>query len=274
MFFIVSKVLGFFAIPSNLVVTIGLVGILLLATRWWRIGRTLMIASLLALAILGFSPAGNALILPLEDRFPLWDDSHGAPDGMVVLGGSISPEVSKARRQVALDEAAERITAAVTLARLYPKARIVFSGGNGELIYREGTEAEYAVQLFEDLGIPHDRIVAEEQSRNTVENAVFSKLIAMPQPGEHWLLVTSAYHMPRAMGAFRQAGFAVEAYPVDWRTRGPQDLLRPFPTLGDGLRRSDTAMREWVGLAAYWLTGRSSALFPGPEPDRLTPPPH
>ena len=82
-----------------------------------------MIASLLALAILGFSPAGNALILPLEDRFPLWDDLHGAPDGMVVLGGSISPEVSKARRQVALDEAAERITAAVTLAHLYPKAQ-------------------------------------------------------------------------------------------------------------------------------------------------------
>jgi uncharacterized SAM-binding protein YcdF (DUF218 family) len=79
-------------------------------------------------------------------------------------------------------------------------------------------------------------------------------------------LVTSAYHMPRAIGAFRQAGFPVEAYPVDWRTRGPEDLLRPFVTMGDGMRRTDTAMREWVGLLAYRATGRSSALFPGPPP--------
>ena len=81
---------------------------------------------------------------------------------------------------------------------------------------------------FEALGIAHERITAEEQSRNTVENAVFSQLLAHPQPGERWLLVTSAYHMPRAMAAFRAAGFAVEAYPVDWRTRGPIDALRPF----------------------------------------------
>jgi uncharacterized SAM-binding protein YcdF (DUF218 family) len=122
-----------------------------------------------------------------------------------------------------------------------------------------------AVRIFESLGIPQARIIAEGRSRNTVENAVFSLLLAMPQPGERWLLVTSGYHMPRAIGVFRQAGFPVEAYPVDWRTRGPQDALRPFSTLGGGLERADTAMREWVGLLVYWLTGRSAALFPGPS---------
>jgi uncharacterized SAM-binding protein YcdF (DUF218 family) len=76
--------------------------------------------------------------------------------------------------------------------------------------------------------------------------------------------VTSGYHMPRAMGIFRRAGFPVEAYPVDWRTRGLQDLVRPFTTMGSGLQRADTAAREWVGLLVYWLTGRSAALFPGP----------
>jgi uncharacterized SAM-binding protein YcdF (DUF218 family) len=94
---------------------------------------------------------------------------------------------------------------------------------------------------------------------------VFSLRLAMPRPGERWLLVTSAYHMPRSMGVFRAAGFPVEAYPVDWRTRGSQDVWRPFSTLGSGLERADTAMREWVGLLAYWLTGRSAALFPGPR---------
>jgi uncharacterized SAM-binding protein YcdF (DUF218 family) len=266
MFFILSKVLGFFAIPSNLLITLGLSGIVLLGTRFARAGRTLTIASLIALALIGLSPLGNALIVPLEQRFPPWDQSRGAPDGIVVLGGAISPDISTARHEVALDEAAERITATVVLARRYPQARIIFSGGNGGLIYHEGTEAEFAVRMFEDLGIPHERIVAEEQSRDTVENAVFSRLLAMPQDGERWLLVTSAYHMPRAIGAFRQAGFPVEAYPVDWRTRGADDLLRPFATMGDGLRRTDTAMREWVGLLAYRATGRSSALFPGPLP--------
>src|ERR1700681_624744 len=265
MFFILSKVLGFFALLSNLVIALGLFGVLLLATRRARIGRHLTVASLIVLAVLGFSPLGNALIIPLEQRFPPWDDARGPPDGIVVLGGAITPDVSAARNDVALNEAAERVTAAVALARRYPDARIIYSGGTGALIFPEGSEAASAVRIFESLGIPHGRIIAEEQSRNTVENAVFSLLLAMPQPGERWLLVTSGYHMPRAMGVFRQAGFPVEAYPVDWRTRGPQDMARPFLTLSGGLERADTAVREWVGLLVYWLTGRSAALFPGPS---------
>jgi uncharacterized SAM-binding protein YcdF (DUF218 family) len=264
MFFVLSKVLGFFAMPSNLTAAVGLLGVLLLITPWRRLGAGLAAVSLIVLIAFGLSPLGNALIIPLEQRFPPWDPSHGAPDGIVVLGGAISPDVSAAHQEVALDEAAERITSTVVLARRYPNARIVFSGGNGSLLYGGGSEAEFAVRIFEDLGIPHERIIAEEQSRDTVENAVFSKLIAMPQPGERWLLLTSAYHMPRAIGTFRQAGFPVEAYPVDWRTRGSEDLLRPFATLGDGLRRTDTAVREWIGLLVYWLTGRSQSLFPAP----------
>ena len=264
MFFILSKVLGFFALPSNLAITLGLLGVLLLATRWARIGRLLTVASLIALAVIGLSPLGNALIIPLEQRFPPWDDKRGPPDGIVVLGGAITPDVSAVRGEVALNEAAERVTAAVALARRYPDARIVYSGGTGALIFREGSEAAAAVRIFESLGIAHARITIEEQSRDTMENAAFSLLVAKPQPGERWLLVTSGYHMPRAMGVFRQAGFPVEAYPVDWRTRGPQDALRPFSALGSGLERVDTAVREWVGLLVYWLTGRSSALFPGP----------
>src|SRR5689334_19710867 len=268
MFFPLSKILGFFASPSNLVISIGVVGLLLLPTRFARGGRVLAFASVIVLAILGLSPVGNVLMIPLEDRFPRWDATRGAPDGIIVLGGAISPDVSAARDEVALNEAAERLTAAAELARRYPAARIVFSGGSGALIYDEGPEAAFALRLLEDLGIPRARILLEDRSRNTVENAVFSKAVIQPKPGERWLLVTSAHHLPRAIGVFRKMGFPVEAYPVDWRTRGAGDALRPFATLGDGLRRSDTAVREWVGLAVYWLTGRSSALFPGPAPER------
>jgi uncharacterized SAM-binding protein YcdF (DUF218 family) len=264
MFFPLSKILGFFAIPSNLVISIGLLGLLLVPTRFTRAGRALAFASLIVLAILGLSPVGNALMIPLEDRFPRWDATRGAPDGIIVLGGAISPDVSAARDEVALNEAAERLTVAVELARRYPAARIVFSGGSGALIYDEGAEAPFSLRMLEGLGIPRARVLLEDRSRNTVENAILSNALIQPKPGERWLLVTSAHHMPRAIGVFRKMGFSVEPYPVDWRTRGAPDALRPFATLGDGLRRSDTAVREWVGLAVYWLTGRSSALFPSP----------
>ena len=133
------------------------------------------------------------------------------------------------------------------------------------MLFDEGKEAEFAAQLLESLGVPRGRLLLEDRSRNTVENALYSKEIAQPKAGERWLLVTSAYHMPRSIGVFRQVGFAVEAFPVDWRTRGREDVLRPFATVGDGLRRTDTAVREWVALAIYRLTGQSAELFPAPR---------
>jgi uncharacterized SAM-binding protein YcdF (DUF218 family) len=263
MFFELSKTLGFFAAPSNVVITAGILGVALMATRFAHAGRRLVAASILLLAVLGFSPFANALIMPLEQRFPPWT-ARGAPDGIVVLGGAIGPSLSAARGSAAVDEAAERITVVADLARRYPAARIIYSGGTGALLSRQGAEADFALPLLESFGIARDRLMAENRSRNTVENALFSKALAKPAPGERWILVTSAYHMPRSIGIFRAAGFPVEAYPVDWRTRGTADLLWPFSTLSDGLRRTDTAAREWTGLLIYWLTGRTSELFPGP----------
>ena len=248
MFFIFSKILGFFALPSDDAAVLAALGVILLFTRFKRTGRACATLGIVLLLVAGLTPLGNALMLPLEQRFPPWDPSRGAPDGIVVLGGSILPEIAAQRGdESGLNEAAERITATVELARKYPNARIIFTGGNAALFESVTSEAAIAVRLFVALGVSPDRITAEEQSRNTVENAVFSELIAQPKPGERWLLVTSASHMPRAMAVFRAAGFPVEAYPVDWRTRGPIDATEPFVSLGDGLRRTDTAVREWVG---------------------------
>jgi len=264
MFFVLAKVLGFFALPSNFLISIGILGILLLLTRLQRLASWLIVTSLVLIAVAGWSPLGNVLILPLEQRFPPWDPSRGPPDGIVVLGGAITPDVSAAREAVALNEAAERITAVAELARRYPKARIIYSGGSAALTSDRIAEAPYAVSELEALGIAHDRITAEEQSRNTIENAVFSQLIAQPKPGDRWLLVTSAFHMPRAIAAFCAVGFPVEAYPVDWRTRGPIDATRPFGSLSEGLGRTDTAVHEWIGLLAYRLAGKTGDLFPAP----------
>jgi uncharacterized SAM-binding protein YcdF (DUF218 family) len=264
MFFIFSKTLGFFAVPSNLLISVGIVGLLLLCTRFRRLASWLVVTSVVLLAVAGFSPLGNFLILPLEQRFPPWDASRGPPDGIVVLGGGITPDISAARGVVALNEAAERITVTAELARRYPNARIIYTGGSSAVLFDRIAEAPFAVQELEALGVARDRITAEEQSRNTIENAVFSRLVAQPKPGERWLLITSAFHMPRAIAAFRAAGFAVEAYPVDWHTRGPIDATRLFGSLSGGLGLTDAAVHEWIGLLTYRLAGKTREFFPAP----------
>jgi uncharacterized SAM-binding protein YcdF (DUF218 family) len=264
MFFVLAKILGFFAAPSNILISLGLLGVVLMATRFARAGRRLAVFSIILLAIAGLSPFGNAIILPLEERFPAWDASRGAPAGIICLGGALDTVVSPARGEVALNEAAERMTSIAELARRYPAARIVFTGGSGRLVYDGATEAELAARLFESFGIPKERILLEDKSRDTLENARFTKALVQPKPGERWLLVTSAHHMPRSVGLFRAEGFPVEAFPVDYRTRGAIDVLRPFSPLSDGLRRTDTATREWIGLLIYRTTGRTAELFPSP----------
>jgi uncharacterized SAM-binding protein YcdF (DUF218 family) len=263
-FFTLSKIFGFFALPSNFLLSLGILGVLLLCTRLTRLASWLIVTSIVLLAVAALSPLGNALILPLEQRFPPWDPSHGPPDGIVMLGGVISPEISTERNSIALQEGGARLLVTAELGLRYPKARIIISGGPSSIVYDEPPEAGIAVRELVALGIAHDRITAEEQSRNTVENAVFSRLIANPQPGERWIVVTSAFHMPRAIATFRAAGFPIEAYPADYRTRGPADVLRPFDVASSGLSRADTAMHEWTGLLIYRLTGKTNELFPAP----------
>ena len=265
MFFFLSKILGFFALPSNFLFMLALFGILLMATRFARVGRVMLVAAVLLIAVLGLSPAGNWLIYPLEAQFPKWDASRGAPDGIIVMGGTIGPENSAARGEPALNELAERLTEIAGLARRFPSARIVFTGGNASLSAGGPAEAEFVRALFESFGIARERILLEDKARSTFENAVFTKKLVDPKPNERWLLVTSAHHMPRSVGVFRTANFPVEAYPVDWRTAGPEDLFKPFNTVPGGLGRADAAMHEWAGLLLYWLRGRTPEFFPGPQ---------
>jgi uncharacterized SAM-binding protein YcdF (DUF218 family) len=270
-FFLLSKTLGVILLPANFLIGAGVLGAILLGARLASFGRRLLIASVAALAIAGFSPLGNWLLYPLEARFPSWDASRGAPDGIVVLGGAIDPDLSAATGRAVFTQAADRIVAAAALARQYPNARILLSGGNANLISQDSAkEADYAVSVLESLGIARERLLLEQRSRNTRENAEFSRAVADPKKGERWLLVTSAYHMPRSIGVFRKEGFAVEPYPVDWRVGGIANLLTFFPISLEGLQRTEIAVREWMGLAAYWATGRIDSLLPGPEPQVAT----
>jgi uncharacterized SAM-binding protein YcdF (DUF218 family) len=264
LFFVLSKTLGLMLLPSNFLIGIGLIGALLLATRWERLGRKLLIASIVLLAICGFSPLGNLLLYPLEQRFPPWDAARGAPDGIVVLGASIDSDLSAAHGTAVIHSSPDRIIAAAALAHKYPNARLLYSGGSANLLSNDAREADFAGAVFESLGIAKSRLIMERRSRNTQENAEFSRALAAPKDGERWLLVTSAVHMPRSIGLFRKAGFAVEPYPVDWWIGGRGDLLTFWNLLLEGLGRTDIAVREWIGLVAYRATGKIDDLFPGP----------
>ena len=234
-------------LTSNCLLIAALVGGWLLYTRAFRFGRVLVAGCLTLLVILGYSPLGNLIRWSLESRFPTTDVfGQMAIDGIIVLTGS-----------------GERPRMAVELARLHPAARIVISGGH--LSGFGDTEADVAATIMERLGVPRGRIEVEGRARTTAESAAILKAQIQPKPGERWLLVTTALHMPRSVGAFRQAGFAVEAFPVERRIADHEKFYRS-PNLVHGLRGFDVGMYECMGLLVYWLTGRSSALIPGPAP--------
>jgi uncharacterized SAM-binding protein YcdF (DUF218 family) len=240
--------------------------LLLSWSRYQRLGRTLLAGAMAALLICGYSPIGKLLLLPLETRFVAWSAAEGEPAGIIVFGGGIEPMMSAAHGSPALSPEGVRIVVAAALARQYPGARVVYAGGSANLIDTEATEADAAAAVLESLGMTRDRLRIERRSRNTQENVEFAKAIANPQPGEQWLLVTSAFHMPRSIGIFRKAGFSVQPYPVDWKTRGWSNALAPNEDFLNGLVLTNLAVHEWLGLLTYRLTGRISELFPAPDP--------
>jgi uncharacterized SAM-binding protein YcdF (DUF218 family) len=263
-FFTLSKVLGFFIVPTNIMAGLGLAGIALLAIGYVGAGRRMLVASIVLVAAVGVLPIGDGLALPLEARFPRWDAMRGPPIGIIVLGGGVIRSNISTDKDIVLGDTAERIIAAAELARRYPGTRVVFTGGNSNLTASGPIEADFVVRLFERLGVPRGRVIVERKSRDTAENAAFTKQLVVPKVGERWLLVTSAMHMPRAIGVFEMAGFTVDAYPVNFLTgdaEHPSTLLR---ALVNNTWKTNRAVHEWIGLLVYWITGRISLPFPGP----------
>jgi uncharacterized SAM-binding protein YcdF (DUF218 family) len=261
MIFVASKLFWAVIAPGNLLLLLLWVGLLGLARGRRQRGLRLALAAALGLLAVAILPVGDWVVAPLEARFPA-PSLPARIDGIIVLGGAVEPAITRAHGQVALDDAAERITETLALARRHPEARLLLSGGDASILPQPGEkEADETRRLFIDLGIPAERILVEDRSRNTFENAVESRLVASPKPGETWLLVTSAAHMPRAVGCFRHIGWNVLPYPVDYRTEAGPYL--DFSLSGHfGLL--DFAAKEWVGLVAYRLLGRIDSVFPGP----------
>lgn len=268
MFFYLAQIAFFLIAPSHVLLLVLVIGALLLywrpALKW---ARRMVVIGLVGLIVLGFSPLGRILIWPLEERFkaPATLPADGTVAGIIMLGGFEDGNVSNARKMLTLSDRSERLTETLLLAHRLPHVRIIFTGGAGSLFLRAEPAGDRLAAYLIALGIPRERIVIEQKSVNTWQNAVFTKRILNPRTTDRYILVTSAWHMPRAVGVFRKAGFNVVPYPVDYQTADSADLARPFPFLATGLTSVDIAVKQWVGLVVYWLTGRSSALFPAPQ---------
>lgn len=248
--------------PLSLVVLLLLAGLALswLKRRW--IARILVGSALLLLFLCCFTTFGYVLITPLEQRFERPAEPAQIA-GIVVLGGGMDGEVNSVRGGYELNRSGDRYVEALRLALRYPDARIVIAGGPAALVQQE-PEALAGKRFFEAFGIAPERILMDDQSRNTEENAQFAKQLAGATEGQTWLLVTSAFHMPRAVGLFRKADFRVIPWPADYLASGAEGLRIKPDQSTENVSVSSLALREWTGLLGYYLTGRIDEVLPGP----------
>ncbi len=248
--------------PLSLLLLLLLLALVLsfLGSRWPL--RIVLALSVVGLSLLAFSTAGYLAMQPLEQRFSRPAEPERI-DGIVVLGGGLE-QTGNSGMNWELGRSGDRFVEAARLALRHPDARILLTGGAPALVDNLEPEAVAAQRFMEDFGIPRERILLEPNSRNTEENAQFAKALAAPEPGETWLLITSAFHMPRSIGLFRRAGFTVIPWPTDYLAASQSGFrLKPDETV-DNLAVSHIAIREWLGLLGYYATGRIDELLPGP----------
>jgi uncharacterized SAM-binding protein YcdF (DUF218 family) len=264
LFFTVSKAVGGLLVPGNLIVILGVIAAgLAIAQRTRRFGKLLALYTGGAFLVLAIVPVGPLLLSLLERRFPSLEvcilQREQPIAGIIVLGGGVSPALVDGRTVDGFNEASDRVWYAASLARQFPDAPVVVSGGQAFDTGAAHTEAEAIASLLQDMGISGERIVLETRSRTTAENAAYTASLA---GAGDWLLVTSAFHMPRAIGVFRKGGLSVIAAPTDWRVPDSATMLR-FDAVNN-LSALDLAVKEILGLFGYWIAGRSNEILPGP----------
>jgi uncharacterized SAM-binding protein YcdF (DUF218 family) len=183
-----------------------------------------------------------------------------APTGIIILGGGEDARMSAATGLPELNAAGERLILGLSLAQAFPEAQLIFTGGSASLVNQRVSGADGAQALFARFEIADSRITLEPTARNTAENAMRTYELVEDATRGPWVLVTSAFHMPRSVGSFCAAGWRnVIPYPVDYRAADFEWLSWSF---AENLDLLNIAIKEWVGLVAYYMTGRTPALLP------------
>jgi uncharacterized SAM-binding protein YcdF (DUF218 family) len=261
---LLSEIVFFVLRPSNLLVLILFAGLGCLVANWRGMGIALVALGTVGFVLAGFAPMATLLLRPLEERFDRGTPPADGPAGILVFGGAIDAGMARTRQIPEVNEGADRLIAVAGLARRYPDALVAISNGPPGKDGRAGN-AEFAAGLFESFGAARERIRIEDRAGSTWQNAVFLKELLKPEPGQNWIVVTSAWHMPRTMGVMERAGWTgLVPWPVDYRTPGGDDPYAWTQSMAYGLFKTNLAVREWLSLIAYRLTGKTPALVPGP----------
>lgn len=268
MFFLAAKILWVIAKPLHLVLILLSLAALLSFSRWRRLG--VWLTGMLALALLALTvlPIGAWTLAPLERRFAPYAAADGPVTGIILLGGSaVNLDISRQVGHAVPGNAAHRLVEFLRLARLYPKARLLICGGSGKVggvqDVRWDREGPVIAEYLISQGIARDRLLVEARSRDTRENAMLGHALARPKASDRWLLVTSSWHMPRAMASFRAFDWPVLAAPPARSQNGQTGFDLRFD-LGLGMRNISLAAHEYVGLLAYWLKGWIRTPWPAP----------
>ncbi|XWN30273.1 MAG: YdcF family protein [Devosia sp.] len=254
--------------PSNFILILLIAGLVFAVIGLRRGGLVLMGVGVVAFVACGVLPVGQVLLRPLEARFPFQGTTE-EPAGIILLGGAVEARKTHEHNQVTLNDRAERVIATASLARRFPDAKIIITDGPSPPFPKSG--AELMAALLRELGVDKSRMVIEGRAASTWDNARYSYDLVLPKPEETYILVTSAWHMPRSMGAFRAAGWPEPvAWPVDNLTDERPIWRAIEASAGQGLLMVNTAVREYLALALYYLDGQSDSLFPGPQTTTAT----
>ncbi|WP_261843532.1 YdcF family protein [Aliamphritea ceti] len=256
-FFNLSKIFWAVANPGNFIVLMLVVSMLF----GWKKLTFLTVFSLMVLTVY---PIGNLLLQPLESRFSQPEKLPENIAGIIVLGGGEDAELTSIWGQPQFSEGADRVMTLPMMLKRFPDKPIIFTGGSGSVLKPEFRGADTVKAWLDEFSLA-ENIIYERQSRNTYENALFSgqvlpEAVSIDQ-GDGWLLVTSAFHMPRSVGIYRQQGWKVIPYPVDYYSK-PFALDNFRFDLAGNLSDFGTAVREWIGLGVYFATGKTDNWFP------------
>lgn len=268
MFFIVSKILAPFLQPIYHISSAAFLAWLALWFKKTTFAKWLLTYSLAILLIFGVMPTGYNMLVYLEGRYEATViNNNNPPDGIIVMGGAMNEALSTLYGQSVAYDSFERMTAFLELARRFENSntKLAFTGGSAALIKKNGqkdlTEAEAAALFFMEQSFPAERIVFEDQSRTTYENGKFCKELFNPSDDENWVVVTSAFHMPRTINVFKTQGWDIKPYPVDYRT-DLQYVFTPNLEILKNLNYTRIAIHEWTGNAIYYLSGKSASFLP------------
>ncbi|MDC3021755.1 YdcF family protein [Pelagibacteraceae bacterium] len=260
MSFYLSKIIWLILNPFNLFIFITLFSISLYFFNLRRLSLIIFLINFVFIAFISFLPIGSYLIYNIEKEYHSYIQPPEQVDGILILGGATNPILYNEYDQISLNGSSERLVESVFIIKKFDKAKVIFSGGSGIVNRPDFDHAQVAKSFYKKIGIEIDRIIFEDNSRNTYENIMYSKKIANPKLNENWLLITSASHMKRALLIADKNNWKLIPYAVDFKNIKDFKLI-PNLKLLTNLNSFQHGSREWLGLVSYYLMGRTDKIF-------------